>query len=121
MRLAPLLIRKSTQAALMNQRKPLHALIMTRFRQIWNPGCYSSLTIEQMQNWIINVLFGMFDLKLKEKMLERKDVIEEIREYITKNFDKEISLKIYQNVSLLIRLILARHLKRKQGKPIRIM
>ena len=23
---------------------PLHALIMTRFRQIWNPGCYSSLT-----------------------------------------------------------------------------
>ena len=50
-------------------------------------------SIEQMQNWIINVLFGMFDLKLKEKMLERKDVIEEIREYITKNFDKEISLK----------------------------
>ena len=45
MRLAPLLIRKSTQAALMNQRKPLHALIMTRFRQIWNPGCYSSLTV----------------------------------------------------------------------------
>ena len=50
-------------------------------------------SIEQMQNWIINVLFGMFDLKLKEKMLEKKDVIEEIREYITKNFDKEISLK----------------------------
>ena len=24
---------------------PLHAIIMTRFRQIWNPGCYSSLTI----------------------------------------------------------------------------
>ena len=23
---------------------PLHAIIMTRFRQIWNPGCYSSLT-----------------------------------------------------------------------------
>ena len=26
---------------------PLHAIIMTRFRQIWNPGCYSSLTIDQ--------------------------------------------------------------------------
>ena len=50
--LAPLLIRKSTQAALMNQRKPLHALIMTRFRQIWNPGCYSSLTIKaHLPNW----------------------------------------------------------------------
>ena len=24
---------------------PLHAIIMTRFRQIWNPGCYSSLTV----------------------------------------------------------------------------
>ena len=23
---------------------PLHAIIMTWFRQIWNPGCYSSLT-----------------------------------------------------------------------------
>ena len=26
---------------------PLHAIIMTRFRQIWNPGCYSSLTLNQ--------------------------------------------------------------------------
>ena len=45
MSLAPLLIRKSTQAALLNQRKPLHALIMAQLGRTWNPGCYSSLTL----------------------------------------------------------------------------
>ena len=61
MRLAPLLIRKSTQAALMNQRKPLHALIMTRFRQIWNPGCYSSLTVFSPQYTNITLYADIFN------------------------------------------------------------
>ena len=54
--LAPLLIRKSTQAALMNQRKPLHALIMAQFMQIWNPGCYSSLTVYIIMRVMISII-----------------------------------------------------------------
>ena len=49
-------------------------------------------TIEQLQNWIINMLKGMNELMLKENVPEKKDVIQEAKLYIKKNFNKDISL-----------------------------
>lgn len=49
-------------------------------------------TIEQLKNWIINTLKSMNELMLKETMPEKKDVIEEAKEYMNRNFTREISL-----------------------------
>ncbi len=49
-------------------------------------------TIEQLKNWIINTLKSMNELMLKESMPDRRDIVEEAKEYIKKNFNKEISL-----------------------------
>lgn len=50
---------------------PLHAIIMTRFRQIWNPGCYSSLT-EEITNIISNETNIWEQFKQNMKMWEKK-------------------------------------------------
>lgn len=49
-------------------------------------------TIEQLKNFIINTLKSMNELMLKENMPEKRDVVQEAKEYIKKNFNKEISL-----------------------------
>lgn len=49
-------------------------------------------TMEQLKNWIINTLKGMNELMLKESMPEKRDLVEEAKEYMRKNFNKEISL-----------------------------
>ena len=49
-------------------------------------------TIEQLKNWIINTLRSMNELMLKDNLSEKKDVIQEAKEYITKNFNREIGL-----------------------------
>ena len=49
-------------------------------------------TIEQLKNFIINTLKSMNELMLKANMPEKRDVVEEAKEYIKKNFSKEISL-----------------------------
>lgn len=45
-----------------------------------------------MQNWIVNILQGMNELMLRDDMSEKRDVIAEVKGYISKNFNREISL-----------------------------
>ncbi|MCI9326862.1 MAG: response regulator [Lachnospiraceae bacterium] len=49
-------------------------------------------TMEQLQNWIVNILQGMNELMLRDDMSEKRDVIAEVKGYISKNFNREISL-----------------------------
>jgi two-component system response regulator YesN len=49
-------------------------------------------TIKQLKNWVINILKSMNELALKQNMPEKRDVVEEVKAYITKNFDKNITL-----------------------------
>lgn len=49
-------------------------------------------TIDQLKNFIINTLKSMNELMLKANMPEKRDVVEEAKIYIKKNFNKEISL-----------------------------
>lgn len=49
-------------------------------------------TMEQLKNWIINVICGMNELMLKQNVPEKRDVVREVQEYINRNFHQEISL-----------------------------
>lgn len=49
-------------------------------------------TMEQLKNWIINVICGMNELMLKQNLPEKRDVVKEVQEYINRNFNQEISL-----------------------------
>lgn len=49
-------------------------------------------TIEQLKNWILNTLQGMNELMLKESLPTKRDIIEEAKAYIKKNFNRDISL-----------------------------
>ncbi|MDO4340061.1 MAG: response regulator [Eubacteriales bacterium] len=49
-------------------------------------------TMEQLKNWIINVICGMNDLMMEQNLPEKRDVVKEVREYINKNFSQDISL-----------------------------
>ncbi len=49
-------------------------------------------TVEQLKNWIINILKGMNELMLKQNLPEKRDVVEEVKAYIAKNFNQEITL-----------------------------
>ena len=49
-------------------------------------------TIEQLKNWIINIIKSMNELMLKESMPEKQDLVAKAKEYMNKNFNKEISL-----------------------------
>lgn len=49
-------------------------------------------TVEQLKNWIINILKGMNELMLKQNVPEKRDVVEEAKAYIAQNFQKEITL-----------------------------
>lgn len=49
-------------------------------------------TTAQLKNWIFNMLNSMNELMLKNNIPQKKDVIEEAKVYIMKNFDKNISL-----------------------------
>lgn len=49
-------------------------------------------TMEQLKNWIINTLKSMNELMLKDDLSEKKDVIQEAKDYIIKNYNKEIGL-----------------------------
>lgn len=49
-------------------------------------------TMEQLKNWIINVVQGMNELMVKQNLPDKRDVVKEVQEYIHANFNKEISL-----------------------------
>lgn len=50
------------------------------------------ITIEQLKNWIINILKSINELMLKQNMPEKRDVVEEVKEYLSKNFNQNITL-----------------------------
>lgn len=49
-------------------------------------------TIEQLENWIINMVGSMNELMLKSSVPKKKDVIAEIKEYIRQHYDQNITL-----------------------------
>lgn len=49
-------------------------------------------TIEQLQNWIINMVNSMNELMVKDSIPKKKDVIVEAKEYIRQHYDQNVSL-----------------------------
>lgn len=49
-------------------------------------------SMEQLKNMIINILGGMNEIMMKQNIPEKRDVIEEVKKYVRKNFDREIPL-----------------------------
>lgn len=49
-------------------------------------------TIEQLENWILNMIGSMNELMVKDLLPKKRDVIAEVKEYIRKNYDKNITL-----------------------------
>lgn len=49
-------------------------------------------TIEQLENWIINMITSMNELMIKDSIPKKKDVIAEAKEYIRQHYDQNISL-----------------------------
>lgn len=49
-------------------------------------------TIRQLRNWIINCLNGMNELMLKESVPKKRDLVEDVKKYIHKNFNRDITL-----------------------------
>ncbi len=49
-------------------------------------------TIEQLKNWIVNILSGMNELMLKNDCTQKRNVVEEAKDYIVQNFNREIGL-----------------------------
>ena len=49
-------------------------------------------TIEQLENWIINMVGSMNEVMLKDSVPKKKDVIAEAKEYIRQNYNQNITL-----------------------------
>lgn len=49
-------------------------------------------TIEQLENWIINMVNSMNELMLKDSVPKKKDVITEAKEYIRQHYNQNITL-----------------------------
>lgn len=49
-------------------------------------------TIEQLENWIMNMVSSMNELMLKDSVPRKKDVIAEAKEYIRRNYNQNITL-----------------------------
>lgn len=73
-------------------------------------------TIEQLKNWIFNVLKSMNELMLKDNLPEKRDVIEEAKEYIRKNFDQDISLNDISERFFINPSYFSQLFKKKTGK-----
>lgn len=49
-------------------------------------------TTTQLKNWIFNMLKSMNELMLKNSIPEKRDIVEEAKKYMNKNFNKNVSL-----------------------------
>ncbi|WP_321003135.1 helix-turn-helix domain-containing protein [Eisenbergiella porci] len=72
-------------------------------------------TIEQMENWVINTVSGILELKRKENGNKNKDVIVRIKEYIQEHFSSEISLNEIAGKFYLNPYYLSQLFKKKTG------
>jgi two-component system response regulator YesN len=73
-------------------------------------------TMEQLRNWIINILVSMNELMLKDLIPERKDVISAAIEYMNKNFSKGITLKELADRNYLNPYYFSHLFKKKTGQ-----
>lgn len=72
-------------------------------------------TIEQLENWIVNILNSMNEIMLRDNSQDQRDVISQAKEYIRKNYNKKILLneladRLYLNPSYFSQLF-----KKKTG------
>ena len=72
-------------------------------------------TIEQLQNWIVNTLRSMNEVMLKDNLPEKRDVIREAKEYIQKNFTREIGLNEISEQFFINPYYFSQLFKRKTG------
>lgn len=72
-------------------------------------------TIEQMENWVINTVSGILELKRKENGNRNKDVVVRIKEYIQSHFSSEISLNEIAGKFYLNPYYLSQLFKKKTG------
>lgn len=49
-------------------------------------------TMEQLENWIMNMVNSVNEVMLKDSVPKKKDVIVEVKEYIRKNYNQNITL-----------------------------
>lgn len=73
-------------------------------------------TMEQLKNWIINMLKSMNELMLKANMPDKRDVVEEAKIYIHKNFNRELSLNEISNQFYINPYYFSQLFKKKTGE-----
>ncbi|MDL2301732.1 response regulator [Lachnospiraceae bacterium OttesenSCG-928-D06] len=73
-------------------------------------------TMEQLKNWIVNMLKSMNELMLKENLPERRDIVEEIKEYINRNYNKEINLNDIADQFYINPVYLSQLFKKRTGE-----
>lgn len=71
--------------------------------------------IEQLENWVVNTVASIIELKKKEKDGKNKDVIARVKEYIQDNFANEISLNEIAGKFYLNPYYLSQLFKKKTG------
>ena len=48
--------------------------------------------MEQLENWILNMVGGVNEVMLKDNVPKKKDIVLEAKEYIRQNYNKNITL-----------------------------
>lgn len=71
--------------------------------------------VEQMENFVVNTISGIIDLKREGKKRQNKDVITQIKEYIQEHFANEISLNEIAGKFYLNPYYLSQLFKKKTG------
>ncbi|WP_236354715.1 response regulator [Konateibacter massiliensis] len=73
-------------------------------------------TTTQLKNWIFNMLKSMNELMLKNSVPEKRDVVEEAKEYMNKNFNKNISLNEISELFFINPYYFSQLFKKKTGE-----
>lgn len=73
-------------------------------------------TLDQLCNWITNMICAMNDLMLKDNLPDKRDLIEEAKSYIRKNYNKDISLQKMAELLYINPFYLSQLFKKKTGK-----
>ena len=73
-------------------------------------------TLDQLCNWITNMICAMNELMLKDNLPDKRDLIEEAKSYIRKNYNKDISLQKMAELLYINPFYLSQLFKKKTGK-----
>ena len=72
-------------------------------------------TIEQLENWMINIMTGIMEIRRSQDAGKRQDVIRQIKDYIGAHYTKEISLNELAGKFFLNPYYLSQMFKKKTG------